>query len=79
MAPNEEESPSLIDDAISEVGRISFDDPAICTGWVLVSSWMGSGDKDKWTMVLTDNEQPEWMHKGLLHHAIEQLREDNRG
>ncbi len=42
----EEKKPSLIDDALAQIGRIAFIEPAICTGWVLVSEWMGEGEKD---------------------------------
>jgi hypothetical protein len=42
----ENKKPSLIDDALAEIGRIAFQDPAICTGWVLVSEWMGEGETE---------------------------------
>lgn len=72
----EVQKPSIVDDALAEIGRISFPDPAICTGWVLVSEWAGSGEKDVWTLVLADDISPEWRHKGLLHHGIERLGEE---
>jgi hypothetical protein len=67
--------PSFIDDALAEVGRIAFPDPAICTGWVLVSEWMGSQEQDVWTLTLTDDRSPDWRQKGLLRHGIETLSE----
>lgn len=66
----DELKPSIIDDALAEIGRIAFNDPAICTGWVLVAEWFGGG-KDYWTLVLGDDENPDWRQKGLLHHAID--------
>jgi hypothetical protein len=70
-------TPSIIDDALSEIGRIAFPDPAICTGWVIVSEWMGSGEDDVWTLTLTDITSPEWRLLGLMHHAIERMREES--
>jgi hypothetical protein len=66
----DENKPSIIDDALAEIGRIAFQDPAICTGWVLVAEWFG-GEKDYWTLVLADNENPDWRHQGLIHHALD--------
>ena len=77
MARDEEQKkPSVIDDALAEIGRIAFIEPAICTGWVLVSEWMGEGDKDYWTLTLADDQNPDWRHQGLIHHAIKTW-EDN--
>jgi hypothetical protein len=69
---NQEEhnKPSAIDDALAEIGRIAFVEPAICTGWVLVSEWMGEGDKDYWTLTLADDQNPDWRHLGLVHHGL---------
>jgi hypothetical protein len=62
--------PTVIDDALAEIGRIAFLNPAICTGWVLVSEWMGEGDRDYWTLTLADGQNPDWRHQGLIHYAI---------
>ena len=70
-----EDKSHLIEDALAELGRISFPDPAICTGFVLTSEWLGSGEKDVWTLTLTDNGSATWKHKGLLHHALDELQE----
>lgn len=72
---DDETKPSIIDDALAEIGRIAFEDPAICTGWVLVAEWFG-GNKDHWTIVLGDDENPDWRQKGLLHHALETWGDD---
>jgi hypothetical protein len=66
----EHKKPSVIDDALAEIGRIAFVEPAICTGWVLVSEWMGEGDKDYWTLTLADDQNPDWRHLGLVHHGL---------
>jgi len=68
----EDEQPksSVIDDALAEIGHIAFLEPAICTGWVLVSEWMGEGEKDYWTLTLADSQNPDWRHQGLIHHAL---------
>jgi len=73
----EEKRPSVIDNALAEIAHIAFPEPAICTGWVLVSEWMGSGPKDYWTLTLADDEQPDWRHLGLVHHAIRTWEEDD--
>jgi hypothetical protein len=65
----EQKKPSIIDNALAEIGRIAFIEPAICTGWVLVAEWMGGND-DHWTITLADDDNPEWRSLGLLHHAI---------
>ena len=66
----EQKKPSAIDDALAEIGRIAFVEPAICTGWVLVSEWMGEGEKDYWTLTLADDQNPDWRHLGLIHHGL---------
>jgi len=71
---DEQSKPSLIDDALAEIGRIAFNEPAICTGWVLVSEWF-NGSKDYWTLTLVDDEQPEWRHMGLLNYSLVQFKE----
>ena len=38
-------SPKPLEDAIAELGRAAFEQPAICTGWVLVSEWFGGNDE----------------------------------
>jgi len=68
--------PSVIDNALAEIGRVAFLEPAICTGWVLVSEWMGSTDDDYWTLTLTDDQNPDWRQKGLMHHALETWEDD---
>lgn len=73
----EQKRPSVIDDALAEIGRVAFIEPAICTGWVLVSEWTGGGDKDYWTLTLADDQQPDWRQLGLLHHAIKTWEEDD--
>jgi hypothetical protein len=76
----DEEKPAFtIDDALAEIARIAFPDPAICTGWVLVSEWLGSGPSEYWTLTLSDNNQPEWRHKGLLRHGLETWGVDDLG
>lgn len=74
----EQKRPSLIDDALAEIGRIAFPDPSICTGWVLVSEWFG-GNKDTWTITLADDDNPEWRHLGLLHHGLRTWGGDDLG
>jgi hypothetical protein len=76
---DEEKRPSAIDDALAEIAHIAFPEPAICTGWVLVSEWMGSGPKDYWTLTLGDDQQPDWRHLGLLHHGIKTWEDDDLG
>lgn len=67
---DEQDKPSPIDNALAEVGQVAFEESAICTGWVLVSEWMGQGIKDYWTLTLADTENPDWRHLGLVHHAL---------
>ncbi len=74
----EQKRPSIIDDALAEIGHIAFPEPAICTGWVLVSEWFG-GNRDTWTITLADDDNPEWRQLGLLHHAIKTWEEDDLG
>jgi hypothetical protein len=76
---DKDEKPSAIDDALADIARIAFPDPAICTGWVLVSEWLGSGPQDYWTLTLADSQQPEWRHKGLLRHGLETWGDDDLG
>lgn len=71
MAKEDHTKPSVIDDALADIGRVAFVEPAICTGWVLVSEWMGEGDKDYWTLTLADSQNPDWRLRGLLRHALE--------
>ena len=78
MENENEDTSTLIDDALAELGRISFTDPAICTSWVLISEWF-DGSRDYWTLTLADNEQPEWRQVGLLHHAIKTWEDDLGG
>ena len=70
MANEEQKKPSAIDDALAEIGRVAFVQPAICTGWVLVSEWMGEGDREYWTLTLADDQNPDWRHLGLVHHGL---------
>jgi hypothetical protein len=74
---DEQPKPNQIDDALAEIARIGFPEPAICTGWVLVSEWTGGTDSDYWTVVFADDQQPDWRQKGLLHHAIDTWGEDD--
>lgn len=74
---DEQDKPSLIDNALAEIAQIAFQDPAICTGWVLVSEWMGEGKKDYWTLTLADTDNPDWRHKGLIHHALSSWEGDD--
>ena len=71
---DEIKKPSVIDDALAEIGRVAFIEPAICTGWVLVSEWMGDSAEgsDYWTLTLADDLNPDWRLKGLLRHALEE-------
>lgn len=71
----DESRPSIIDNALAEIGRIAFPDPAICTGWVLVSEWFG-GEKDYWTLTLADDQNPDWRLHGLIQHAVKYWGED---
>lgn len=70
MANDEHDKPSAIDDAIAEIGRVAFVQPAICTGWVLFTEWMGEGDREYWTLTLADNQNPDWRHLGLVQHGV---------
>ena len=75
VANENDDTSTLIDDALAELGRIAFTDPAICTSWVLISEWF-DGSRDYWTLTLADNQQPEWRQLGLLHHAIKTWEDD---
>lgn len=73
---DEQKKPSAIDDALAEIGRIAFIEPAICTGWVLVSEWFDGG-REYWTLTLADSDNPEWRQLGLIHHALRTWGEDD--
>ena len=73
----EQKKPSAIDNALAEMARVAFLDPAICTGWVLVSKWTDGTAKGFWTVVFADDQNPDWRQKGLVHHALDTWGEDN--
>ena len=73
----EQKKPSAIDNALADIAQIAFPDPAICTGWVLVAEWTDGTTDGFWTTVFTDDQNPDWRQKGLLHHAIDTWGEDN--
>ena len=73
----EQKKPSAIDNALADIARVAFLDPAICTGWVLVAEWTDGTADGFWTTTLADDQQPDWRQKGLLHHALETWGEDN--
>lgn len=74
---NEEEArkPKPIEDAIAELGRIAFEQPAICTSWVLVTEWFGGKD-EYWVMSLHDEQSPPWRHSGMLDYAQTRVQEE---
>lgn len=72
---NKKQHRKLIDDAVAELGRIAFDQPAICTGWVLVSEWFG-GKNEYWVQSLHDDQSPPWRHTGMLDYAQNRLTEE---
>lgn len=73
---DDDDNSSPIDDALAEIGRIAFPEPAICTSWVLISEWFG-GEKNYWTLLLADSEQPEWRQYGLLQHALREFEREH--
>lgn len=77
MNENEEQqpAPNLIEDAIAQMGRVAFEQPAICTGWVLVTEWFG-GKNEFWVMALHDDQSPPWRHTGMLDYAQGRLTEE---
>ena len=64
-----------IEDAIAELGRVAFQQPAICTGWVLVSEWFG-GNNEFWIMAIHDDNSPPWRHSGMLDYAIGRIGDE---
>lgn len=69
------ENAKLIEDAVAELGRIAFEQPAICTGWVLVTEWFG-GTNEYWVMSLHDDQSPPWRHTGMLDYSQNRLKEE---
>lgn len=59
--------PSIIENALAEMGKIAFPSPAILTGWVVISTW--SDGKENWMISLGDENSPTWVHKGMIQHA----------
>lgn len=75
MSENEKSNPKPIEDAIADLGRASFQEPAICTGWVLVTEWFG-GNNEYWIMSLHDESSPPWRHSGMLDYAMNRITEE---
>lgn len=72
---NKAPSAKPIEDAIAELGRAAFQQPAICTGWVLVSEWFG-GENEYWIMAIHDENSPPWRHSGMLDYAINRVADE---
>jgi hypothetical protein len=79
MSEENEERPKPsakpIEDAIAELGRAAFQQPALCTGWVLVSEWFG-GENEYWIMAIHDENSPPWRHSGMLDYAINRVADE---
>jgi hypothetical protein len=73
----QQKKPSAIDNALADIARVAFEEPAICTGWVLVSEWTDGTAKGFWTVVFADDQNPDWRQKGLVHHALDTWGEDD--
>lgn len=76
MSEDAKPESSLIDDALAELASLSFPEPTVCVGWVLVSEWL-DGDSKYFTMTLTDAQNPSWRSKGLMRHAIDEWGNDD--
>ena len=59
--------PSIIENALAEMGKIAFPSPAILTGYVVISTW--SDGKENWMVSFGDDSSPIWAHKGMIQHA----------
>jgi hypothetical protein len=59
---------------IARMGRMMFEEPAMCTSWVIVSEWHNG--VDYWTSTMTDEDTPPWRHIGLLNYAAVNFDED---
>ena len=59
--------PSIIENALAEMGKIAFPSPAILTGYVVISTW--SDGKENWMVSFGDESSPIWAHKGMIQHA----------
>jgi hypothetical protein len=68
-------SPKPLEDAIAELGRAAFEQPAICTSWVLVSEWFGGND-EYWIVTLHDDSTPPWRHSGMLDYAVNHVSQE---
>jgi hypothetical protein len=71
----QESIPQPIEDAIAQMGRLAFEQPAICTGWVLVTEWFG-GKNEFWVMSLHDDQSPPWRHSGMMDYAQTRIKEE---
>lgn len=63
-------SDKTIEDMLVGIGRNTFPEGAICTGWVIVSEWMDA-DGQYWTFCAVDDRNPPWRHKGLISYVLE--------
>ena len=76
--PDNEEAPAddplvsdkTIEDMLVGIGRNTFPEGAMCTGWVIVSEWMDA-DGQYWTFCAVDDRNPPWRHKGLISYVLE--------
>lgn len=68
---NPPEDGLTIEDLITRTGRSVFDEPVMCTGWVLVCEW--SNGSKYWTSTEVDEQNPLWRHMGLLQWAAENI------
>ena len=59
--------PSIIENALAEMGKIAFPSPAILTGYVVISTW--SDGAENWMVSFGDDSSPTWVHKGMIQHA----------
>jgi hypothetical protein len=59
--------PSIIENALAEMGKIAFPSPAILTGYVVISTW--SDGSENWMVSFGDDSSPTWVHKGMIQHA----------
>jgi len=69
------ENSKPVEDAIAELGRALFDEPAICTAWVLVTEWFGANN-EYWIMAVHDDATPPWRHTGMLDYAHNRITEE---
>lgn len=73
MDPAADKPPAspTIEHVLAEIQHRAFEGEAICTGWVIVSEWLGA-DGEYWTHVEHDDRNPPWRHTGLLSYTLDE-------